>query len=56
MRMGVTVCSKCHGDPDGVGPLFAPSQGDLAFSTPLRLVCGSCHDDVDWTLPYVKNG
>lgn len=56
MRMGVTGCSKCHGDPDGAGPLPPPAQGGLAWSTPTRRVCGSCHDDVDFTLPYVKNG
>ena len=56
MRMGVTQCSKCHGDPDGAGSLPPPAQGDLAYSTPTRRVCASCHDDVDFTLPYLKNG
>jgi OmcA/MtrC family decaheme c-type cytochrome len=56
MRMGVTACAKCHGDPDGAGPLPPPAQGDLAYATPTRAVCGSCHDDVIWDQPYVKNG
>jgi OmcA/MtrC family decaheme c-type cytochrome len=56
MREGVISCAKCHGDPDGAGPLPPPAQGDLAWSAPSRRVCGSCHDDIDWTLPYVKNG
>lgn len=55
MRRGVTQCSKCHGDPDGDGPLTAPAQGDLIFSQPSRNACGSCHDDIDWTKPYVSN-
>ncbi len=59
MLQGATQCSKCHGDPDDsgllTGPLTAPAQGGLAFSQPSRRACGSCHDDIDWTLPYVAN-
>jgi OmcA/MtrC family decaheme c-type cytochrome len=53
--MGVTACDKCHGDPDGSGPLPAPAQGDFAYSHESRVACGSCHDDIDWTKPYKKN-
>lgn len=56
VRKGVTECLKCHGDPDGSGPLSAPSQGDLYKAQPSRKACGSCHDDVDFTLPYQSNG
>lgn len=55
-RTGATDCTKCHGDPDGTGPLTAPDQGQLAFTQPTRRACGACHDDVDWTKPYVANG
>lgn len=53
---GVTACYKCHGDPDGSGPLTAPSQGDLHTQQPSRRACGSCHDDVDFSHSYVANG
>jgi OmcA/MtrC family decaheme c-type cytochrome len=53
---GATECSKCHGDPDGSGPLTPPAQGDVHQSQPTRRACGSCHDDIDWTVPYVANG
>src|SRR5262249_25711788 len=55
MREGVTDCLKCHGDPDGAGPLPAPSQGDLYKTQPSRLACAACHDDIDWTIPYTSN-
>jgi OmcA/MtrC family decaheme c-type cytochrome len=55
MRRGVTNCDLCHGDPDGAGPLTAPADGDLAYTQPTRKACGSCHDDIDWDLPYVAN-
>lgn len=55
IRKGVSSCADCHGDPDGGGPLAAPAQGDFAYTAPSREVCGSCHDDVDWTRPYVAN-
>lgn len=55
IRQGVTACGKCHGDPDGSGPLPAPAQGDRAFDNPSRRACGSCHDDIDWDLPYSAN-
>ncbi len=54
-RKGATGCEKCHGDPDGAGPLPAPAQGDRAYTAPTRHQCGSCHDDVDWNLPYAAN-
>ena len=56
MRTGVADCAACHGDPDGAGPLPAPAQGSVAFTQPSRRACGSCHDDIDWTLPYTANG
>lgn len=56
IRKGVVECSKCHGDPDGAGPMTAPSQGDVHKTQPSRRACGACHDDVDFTLPYTKNG
>src|SRR5678810_1080708 len=40
IRMGVTACAKCHGDPDGTGPVTAPAQGDSAWSQPSRAACG----------------
>jgi OmcA/MtrC family decaheme c-type cytochrome len=54
-RMGVVACEKCHGDSDGAGPLAAPAQGDFAYSHQSRQVCGSCHDDIDWTKNYKRN-
>lgn len=54
-RRGVTDCAKCHGDPDDDGPLAAPAQGDLSYVQPTRRACGSCHDDIDWALPYRSN-
>jgi OmcA/MtrC family decaheme c-type cytochrome len=54
-RMGVVACAKCHGDPDGSGPLPAPVQGDFAYTHPTRQDCGSCHDDIVWTNTYKRN-
>lgn len=56
IRRGVTACAKCHGDPDGAGPLASPIQGDVHKTQPTRRACGSCHDDVDWTMSYKANG
>jgi len=55
IRLGVVACEKCHGDPDGAGPLVGPSNGDLYKSQPSRATCGSCHDDVVWGSPYTSN-
>jgi hypothetical protein len=55
IRSGVTDCDKCHGDPDGSGVLPAPADGDLYHLQPGKAACGSCHDDIDWTKPYVAN-
>ncbi len=56
IRTGVTDCAKCHGDPDGSGPLPPPAEGGIAYSQPSRRACGSCHDDiVDWNGPYTAN-
>lgn len=49
---GVVACYKCHGESASA----APSQGDNCYTVPTRQACGSCHDDIDWTKPYVKNG
>ena len=54
-RMGVIACEKCHGPTDRTRPETAPSQGGLAYSHPSRQVCGSCHDDIDWTRQYKRN-
>lgn len=56
IRTGATACAKCHGDPDANGSLTAPEQGQLAFAQPSRRACGACHDDIDWSRPYVANG
>ena len=56
IRKGVVACDKCHGDPDGSGPLTAPNQGGISISQPTRRACGACHDDIDWTQPYAANG
>ncbi len=56
MRAGPADCNVCHGDPDGAGPAPPPAQGMLALSQPTRRACGSCHDDIDWDLPYLANG
>jgi hypothetical protein len=56
MRSGLMACATCHGDPDGAGPLAAPTQGALHTTTVTRKACGSCHDDIDWTKPYTSNG
>lgn len=55
MRSNLMSCTKCHGDPDGAGPLAAPAQGDRYTTTVTRKACGSCHDDIDWTKPYTSN-
>lgn len=55
MLTGPVACAKCHGDPDGSGPLPAPAQGDLIYSQPTRNACGSCHDDWVWDRPYRAN-
>jgi OmcA/MtrC family decaheme c-type cytochrome len=55
IRTGITNCAKCHGDPDGAGPLTAPSQGDIYKTQPTENACGSCHDDIHWGLPYSQN-
>jgi hypothetical protein len=55
MRSAPVDCLKCHGDPDGSGPLPAPAQGDNAYSHPTRKDCGSCHDDWDPALLYSAN-
>ncbi|MCA8963330.1 MAG: hypothetical protein H6838_13685 [Planctomycetes bacterium] len=56
MRSGPVECAKCHGDPDGSGPLAAPAQGELAYAQPSRQACGSCHDDWVFDHPYTANG
>jgi hypothetical protein len=56
IRTGAADCIACHGDPDGTGPLTAPAQGDIHKAQPTRASCGSCHDDVNWGLPYTANG
>lgn len=56
MRTGVVACEKCHGDPDGAGPLPAPAQGTNFETVATRQACGSCHDDIDWHKPYTANG
>lgn len=55
IRQGPVDCAKCHGDPDGDGPLPAPAQGDLIYNQPTRAACGSCHDDWVPELPYRSN-
>jgi OmcA/MtrC family decaheme c-type cytochrome len=55
IRQGAVRCDKCHGDPDGAGPLPAPSQGGQIYTQPSRRVCGSCHDDVNFAQPYTSN-
>ncbi len=55
IRTGVVDCTKCHGDPDGSGPLTGPAQGDLYKTQPTEAACGSCHDDIRWGFPYTKN-
>lgn len=55
VRSGVIACARCHGDPDGDGPIEAPADGDLIYAQPTRRVCGACHDDIDWDLPYTTN-
>ncbi|HEU4417884.1 MAG TPA: hypothetical protein VFT55_03040, partial [Planctomycetota bacterium] len=56
IRKGPSNCIVCHGDPDGTGPLVAPTQGDLYKDQPSRQACGSCHDDVLWGQSYTANG
>ncbi len=55
IRQGVIACFRCHGTGSSSFPVKAPAQGDY-FTQPSRMACGSCHDDVDFTKPYVKNG
>lgn len=56
IREGPANCAVCHGDPDGTGPLTAPTQGLQHRTQPTRAACGSCHDDIAWGLPYTANG
>jgi hypothetical protein len=56
IRTGTVACEKCHGDPDGSGPLTAPAAGQRHLTEPTRKSCGSCHDDIDWNKTYVANG
>jgi len=56
IRGGVSACLKCHGDPDGDGPLPPPIDGDLYKLAPGVTACGSCHDDVRWDKSYFANG
>jgi len=53
---GAADCATCHGDPDGSGPMTAPSQGQLAMTQPTRRACGACHDDWTWDQLYASNG
>ncbi|MFN7588731.1 MAG: multiheme c-type cytochrome [Planctomycetota bacterium] len=55
MRQGPAECNKCHGDPDGAGPLPAPAQGDLIYTQPTIAACASCHDDWNPEFPYTAN-
>lgn len=54
-RGGPVGCAKCHGDPDGAGPLPAPAQGDRILAHPTRRSCASCHDDWVPERPYTSN-
>ncbi len=56
IRTGPVSCEKCHGDPDGAGPIVAPAQGALHQTAPSRQACSSCHDDIVWGSPYTSNG
>lgn len=56
MRKMPAGCDKCHGDPDGDGPIAAPAQGDLIWTQPTIAACSSCHDDWNPDYPYVANG
>lgn len=56
MRRVPVECSKCHGDPDGDGPLPAPAQGDLIWAQPTIAACASCHDDWVPDHLYTANG
>ena len=56
MLQGPVGCAKCHGDPDGAGPLAAPAQGDLIWSQPSIAACQSCHDDWVPDHLYTANG
>ncbi len=54
---GPTNCAACHGDPDGDGPLPAPTNGDAIFTNAIKTrACIACHDDWDPSKPYVSNG
>src|SRR6185503_19539660 len=55
MRSAPTQCAVCHGDPDGDGPIVAPTQAAL-INVPRRRSCGACHDDVNFATSYVANG
>lgn len=55
IHTGVTACYICHGDPDGLGPMTAPAQGNIVYSEASRAACGACHDDIDWTRRYIAN-
>lgn len=56
MRQGPAECGKCHGDPDGDGPLPAPAQGEEIWARPTIAACQSCHDDWIPDHPYTANG
>ena len=52
---GPNACTACHGDPDGDGPLEAPSQSEVIVRQLSRRACGSCHDDIDFEREYRVN-
>ncbi|MGH7144564.1 MAG: multiheme c-type cytochrome [Planctomycetota bacterium] len=56
VREGPVACYVCHGDPDGAGPLTAPAEGNQINTQPSRRSCGACHDNVDFTKPFILNG
>ena len=47
---GVIDCAVCHGDPDGAGPLTAPTDGDLIYAQPRRSACALSPATVSVTL------
>lgn len=55
-RSGPVGCAKCHGDPDGAGPIAAPAQADRIYTNPTRRTCASCHDDWIPEQEYTANG
>lgn len=56
VRTGAVACSKCHGVPNNLDGGVAPAQGAFYETAITRQACGSCHDQLDFSLPGATGG